>query len=59
VACAALCFGAFIDGSGSACGQDNAGRVGVRSGAGFHDWDEARLARVKEGRKRVIERGTV
>ncbi|NML31528.1 3-hydroxyacyl-CoA dehydrogenase family protein [Paraburkholderia sp. G-4-1-8] len=37
--------------------QVDAGRVGVRSGAGFHDWDEARLARVREGRKRVIERG--
>jgi 3-hydroxybutyryl-CoA dehydrogenase len=37
--------------------QVNAGRVGVRSGAGFYDWDEAHLARVKEGRKRVISRG--
>jgi len=37
--------------------QVDAGRVGVRSGAGFHDWDAARLARVREGRKRVIERG--
>jgi 3-hydroxybutyryl-CoA dehydrogenase len=35
----------------------NAGRVGVRSGAGFHDWDDARLAQVKKGRKRVIGRG--
>lgn len=33
-----------------------AGRVGVRSGAGFYDWDDAHLARVKEGRKRVIAR---
>ncbi|WP_244196167.1 3-hydroxyacyl-CoA dehydrogenase family protein [Paraburkholderia susongensis] len=37
--------------------QVDAGRVGVRSGAGFHEWDEARLARVAEGRKRVIGRG--
>ncbi|MBB5462521.1 3-hydroxyacyl-CoA dehydrogenase family protein [Paraburkholderia sp. Cpub6] len=37
--------------------QVDAGRVGMRSGAGFHDWDEARIARVKEGRKRVIGRG--
>ncbi|WP_373682969.1 3-hydroxyacyl-CoA dehydrogenase family protein [Paraburkholderia sp. UYCP14C] len=37
--------------------QVDAGRVGERSGAGFHDWDEARVARVKEGRKRVIGRG--
>ncbi|CAE6738739.1 3-hydroxybutyryl-CoA dehydrogenase [Paraburkholderia domus] len=37
--------------------QVNAGRVGVRSGAGFYDWDDAHLARVKEGRKRVISRG--
>ncbi|WP_051374256.1 3-hydroxyacyl-CoA dehydrogenase family protein [Paraburkholderia sprentiae] len=37
--------------------QVDAGRVGVRSGAGFHDWDEARIARVKAGRKRVIGRG--
>jgi 3-hydroxybutyryl-CoA dehydrogenase len=29
----------------------------VRSGAGFHEWDDERLARVKEGRKRVISRG--
>jgi 3-hydroxybutyryl-CoA dehydrogenase len=34
-----------------------AGRVGVRSGAGFYDWDDAHLAQVKEGRKRVISRG--
>ncbi|WP_240975634.1 3-hydroxyacyl-CoA dehydrogenase family protein [Paraburkholderia aromaticivorans] len=37
--------------------QVEAGRVGVRSGAGFHDWDDAHLAQVKEGRKRVISRG--
>jgi 3-hydroxybutyryl-CoA dehydrogenase len=37
--------------------QVDAGRVGVRSGAGFHEWDDERLARVKEGRKRVISRG--
>jgi 3-hydroxybutyryl-CoA dehydrogenase len=37
--------------------QVEAGRVGVRSGAGFYDWDDARLAQVKEGRKRVISRG--
>ncbi|WP_232624491.1 3-hydroxyacyl-CoA dehydrogenase family protein [Paraburkholderia ginsengisoli] len=34
-----------------------AGRVGIRSGAGFYDWDDAHLAQVKEGRKRVISRG--
>ncbi|WP_267478954.1 3-hydroxyacyl-CoA dehydrogenase family protein [Paraburkholderia saeva] len=37
--------------------QVNAGRVGVRSGTGFYDWDEAHVARVKEGRKRLISRG--
>ncbi|ANB77424.1 3-hydroxybutyryl-CoA dehydrogenase [Paraburkholderia sp. GAS348] len=37
--------------------QVDAGRVGVRSGAGFYEWDEAHLARVREGRKRVISRG--
>ncbi|OAJ54051.1 3-hydroxybutyryl-CoA dehydrogenase [Paraburkholderia ginsengiterrae] len=37
--------------------QVEAGRVGVRSGAGFYEWDEAHLAQVKEGRKRVISRG--
>jgi 3-hydroxybutyryl-CoA dehydrogenase len=37
--------------------QVDAGRVGARSGAGFYDWDEADLARVKEGRKRIIGRG--
>ncbi|MDE1182008.1 3-hydroxyacyl-CoA dehydrogenase family protein [Paraburkholderia sp.] len=36
--------------------QVEAGRVGVRSGAGFYDWDDAHLAQVKEGRKRVIGR---
>lgn len=37
--------------------QVDAGRVGVRSGAGFHEWDDAHLARVKAGRKQVISRG--
>ena len=37
--------------------QVDAGRIGARSGAGFHDWDEAHLAQVKEGRKRLISRG--
>ncbi|CAB3797687.1 3-hydroxybutyryl-CoA dehydrogenase [Paraburkholderia ultramafica] len=37
--------------------QVEAGRVGVRSGAGFYEWDDAHLAQVKEGRKRVISRG--
>ncbi|MFM0262560.1 3-hydroxyacyl-CoA dehydrogenase family protein [Paraburkholderia sediminicola] len=37
--------------------QVDAGRVGVRSGAGFYEWDDAHLARVKEGRKQVISRG--
>jgi 3-hydroxybutyryl-CoA dehydrogenase len=37
--------------------QVRAGRVGVRSGAGFYDWDDARLAQVREGRKRVIAKG--
>ncbi|MFM0203903.1 3-hydroxyacyl-CoA dehydrogenase family protein [Paraburkholderia fungorum] len=37
--------------------QVNAGRVGMRSGAGFYEWDEAQLTKVKEGRKRVISRG--
>ena len=37
--------------------QVDAGRVGVRSGAGFYEWDEAHLQRVKAGRKRVISRG--
>ncbi len=37
--------------------QVDAGRVGVRSGAGFYEWDDAQLAQVKEGRRRVISRG--
>lgn len=37
--------------------QVDAGRIGVRSGAGFYEWDEAHLQRVKEGRKQVISRG--
>ena len=37
--------------------QVDAGRVGVRSGAGFYDWDDAHLAQVKQGRRRVISRG--
>ncbi|MFM0361443.1 3-hydroxyacyl-CoA dehydrogenase family protein [Paraburkholderia sediminicola] len=37
--------------------QVDAGRVGLRSGAGFYEWDDAHLARVKEGRKQVISRG--
>jgi 3-hydroxybutyryl-CoA dehydrogenase len=37
--------------------QVDAGRVGVRSGAGFYEWDDAHLAQVKDGRKRVISRG--
>ena len=37
--------------------QVNAGRVGVRSCAGFYEWDDAHLARVKAGRKQVISRG--
>ncbi len=37
--------------------QVQAGRVGVRSGAGFYDWDDAHLAQVKAGRKRVIAQG--
>ncbi|WGS54782.1 3-hydroxyacyl-CoA dehydrogenase family protein [Paraburkholderia sp. D15] len=36
--------------------QVEAGRVGVRTGAGFYDWDDAHLNRVKAGRKRVIGR---
>jgi len=30
------------------------GQVGVRSGQGFYEWDDAHRARVKEGRKRLI-----
>jgi len=37
--------------------QVDAGRVGVRSGAGFYDWDDAHLAQVREARKRLIRRG--
>ncbi|WP_322028790.1 3-hydroxyacyl-CoA dehydrogenase family protein [Paraburkholderia sp. J76] len=37
--------------------QVKAGRVGVRSGAGFYDWDEAHLARVKAARKKLISGG--
>ena len=37
--------------------QVDAGRVGVRSGAGFYEWDEPHLAHVKAGRKRLISRG--
>ncbi|WP_370577263.1 3-hydroxyacyl-CoA dehydrogenase family protein [Paraburkholderia fungorum] len=37
--------------------QVNAGRVGVRSGAGFYEWDDAHLSGVKAGRKQVISRG--
>jgi 3-hydroxybutyryl-CoA dehydrogenase len=37
--------------------QVDAGRVGVRSGAGFYEWDDAHLAQVRAGRKRLISRG--
>ncbi|SFI84744.1 3-hydroxyacyl-CoA dehydrogenase [Paraburkholderia megapolitana] len=37
--------------------QVDAGRVGVRSGAGFYEWDEARLAQVRALRKRLIGGG--
>jgi 3-hydroxybutyryl-CoA dehydrogenase len=37
--------------------QVDAGRVGVRSGAGFYEWDDAHLAQVKKGRRHVISRG--
>ncbi|MBB3261060.1 3-hydroxybutyryl-CoA dehydrogenase [Paraburkholderia bannensis] len=37
--------------------QVDAGRVGVRSGAGFYEWDEARLARVKAARRKLIAGG--
>ena len=30
--------------------------VGVRSGVGFYDWDDVRVARVKAGRRQVISR---
>ncbi|MEP9324637.1 3-hydroxyacyl-CoA dehydrogenase NAD-binding domain-containing protein [Paraburkholderia phymatum] len=35
--------------------QVQAGRVGVRSGAGFYDWDDALTAKVEAGRKRMIQ----
>jgi 3-hydroxybutyryl-CoA dehydrogenase len=31
-----------------------AGRVGVRSGAGFYNWDEMHLARVKAARRKLV-----
>ncbi len=37
--------------------QVDAGRVGVRSGTGFYEWDEARLARVKAARRKLIAGG--
>jgi 3-hydroxybutyryl-CoA dehydrogenase len=37
--------------------QVDAGRVGVRSGAGFYDWDEAHLAQVREARRQLLRRG--
>jgi 3-hydroxybutyryl-CoA dehydrogenase len=37
--------------------QVDAGRVGVRSGAGFYDWDETRLAQVREARRHLLSRG--
>jgi 3-hydroxybutyryl-CoA dehydrogenase len=37
--------------------QVSAGRVGVRSGAGFYDWDEAHFARVKAARRKLIAGG--
>ncbi|WP_322054422.1 3-hydroxyacyl-CoA dehydrogenase family protein [Paraburkholderia bannensis] len=37
--------------------QVDAGRVGVRSGAGFYEWDEAHLARVKAARRKLIAGG--
>jgi 3-hydroxyacyl-CoA dehydrogenase len=36
--------------------QVDAGRVGVRSGAGFYDRDDALVERVKAGRRQVISR---
>jgi 3-hydroxybutyryl-CoA dehydrogenase len=36
--------------------QVDAGRVGVRSGQGFYEWDDARRARVADGRKRLLRR---
>lgn len=35
----------------------DAGNVGVRSGQGFYEWDDARIARVKALRKRTIGGG--
>ncbi|SDD00328.1 3-hydroxyacyl-CoA dehydrogenase family protein [Paraburkholderia lycopersici] len=37
--------------------QVKAGRVGVRSGAGFYDWDDAHFARVKTARRKLIAGG--
>ncbi|WP_322048846.1 3-hydroxyacyl-CoA dehydrogenase family protein [Paraburkholderia sp. J67] len=37
--------------------QVDAGRVGVRSGAGFYDWDDAHRARVKAARRKLIAGG--
>jgi 3-hydroxybutyryl-CoA dehydrogenase len=37
--------------------QVDAGRVGVRSGAGFYEWDDAHLAQIREARKHLISRG--
>lgn len=37
--------------------QVNAGRVGVRTGAGFYEWDEAHLAQVKAARRKLIAGG--
>ncbi|CAM2186250.1 3-hydroxybutyryl-CoA dehydrogenase [Paraburkholderia sacchari] len=37
--------------------QVAAGRVGVRGGAGFYDWDDAHLARVKAARRKLIAGG--
>ncbi|TDV27745.1 3-hydroxyacyl-CoA dehydrogenase [Paraburkholderia caballeronis] len=34
--------------------QVDAGRVGVRSGAGFHEWDDARIDRLKAARRKLI-----
>jgi 3-hydroxybutyryl-CoA dehydrogenase len=38
--------------------QVDAGRVGVRSGQGFYEWTEARLAHVGQARRRLIRRST-
>jgi len=37
--------------------QVQAGRTGVRSGAGFYDWDDARFAQVKAARRKLIAGG--